>query len=181
MVSFAQEIKSEPSNPNLLFMNSLVCISFLFGLCTRAHLKRWHAWLNVRCCSCRDAKQQRRGRLSANVSSVETTGGRDPSRRERSVSTAAAGIYFYFRGWGDMLPCASWQPACRRLDTTAANAQGGNVKPWRKHSGRAAQAKQNNFVSSHSAEFEKLFITVDHSAPTSTRELLSAFPLKSLI
>lgn len=120
-------------------MNSLVCISFLFGLCTRAHLKRWHAWLNVRCCSCQDAKQQRRGRLSANVSSVETTGGRDPSWRERSVSTAAAGIYFYFCGWGDMLPCASWQPACRRLDTTAANVEGGNVKPWRKHSGRAAQ------------------------------------------
>lgn len=62
-------------------MNSHVCVSFYpFRLvcayvCT-LNSALWHTRLNVGCLSYWDAKQQKRGRLSANVSRVETGGKR---------------------------------------------------------------------------------------------------------
>lgn len=58
------------------------------------------------------------------------------------------------------MPCASFQPARRRLDTAAANVEGGNVKALTQTLWPGGSAKHNNFVSSDSAEFEKLFIAL---------------------
>lgn len=102
-------------------------------------------------------------------------GGEDPSRRECSVSTAAAGIHFYFCYWGDTFPLCrlatcpppTWHIQLQTLKEATQSPDANRL------AGRLGN-KQNNFVSSDSDEFWKTFHqlkgTVNHSATTSTRE-----------
>lgn len=138
--------KIRPIKSNLWFMNSLVCISFYpFSLvcayvCTLNSVLL-HAWLNVGCLSCWDAKQQKRGRLSANVSRVETGGKR--SIMESATFPQMLLVFISISVKEKTLSACklaaclglTWHNLCRHQES--------NTKPWRKQSNWAAQLESS--------------------------------------